>query len=157
MLCRSVGSLALYAGDVWASICDDTIATQEGMDVALRSMHMKVCAGDYTPRHFYRTLVVGVLGLAVPGDELYSMGCSADDTLFEMVLAGRGVDSVSGFNELMAESAVVAPVAAVGLVVLVTPVAVAGAAAIIIVVAACAHFFVAIDGAFAPVGSDRLG
>lgn len=104
MLCRSTGSLSLYAGDVWAAICDGTIATEVGKEIALRSLHMKVGAGNYTARHFYRTLVVGVLGLTVPGDELYVMGCGADDYLFDMVLKGRNVTGLSSFNGLMEEA-----------------------------------------------------
>ena len=62
----------------------------------------RTAVGPYTAKHFYRTLVVGVLGEKMMGDKFYDMSSGADTKLFNAVFKKHnvtGLDSYCRFVE----------------------------------------------------------
>ena len=57
----------------------------------------RIGVGPYTAKHFYRTLVVGVLGKEMPGDEFYDMSSGADKQLFNGVFKKHGVIGLDSY------------------------------------------------------------
>lgn len=58
---------------------------------------VRTAVGAYTAKHFYRTLVVGVLGEEIPGDEFYDMSSGADKKLFNAVFKKHNVTGLGSY------------------------------------------------------------